>query len=98
MRLSRGLAALQVIQGEGVPIPLIIQQLANVNAYNRTKVMQTFRAAIGVDIRPFLTEAAVNAHMVEAIAANVDLIKTIPPRFHEGLRTSDSAGIRGSAV
>lgn len=84
--LTRGLAALQVIQGDGVPIPLIIQQLAHVNVYNRTKVMQTFRAAIGVDIRPFLTEAAVNAHMVEAIAANVDLIKTIPPRFHEGLR------------
>ena len=84
--LMQGLQAVEALPVAGVPITLISGSLATVRAYNRERMLQTFRAALGVDIRPFLTEAAVNAHMVEAIAANVDLIKTIPPRFHESLR------------
>ena len=65
---------------------MIIEALARVNLYNRHRLFQTFRKALSVDIRPFLTDAAVQAHMTEAITTNVNLIKTIPPRFHESLR------------
>ena len=38
-----------------------------------------------MDIRPFLSDAAVTPYMNQRIAENVDLIKTIPKRAHEGL-------------
>ena len=84
--LQQGLQQWLDLERSGLSTPLIAERLQAVNAYNRSRFIQTLRTAIGVDIRPFLTDAVVNAHMVEAIAANVELIKTIPPRFHDGLR------------
>ena len=55
------------------------------NGYHYTRVIQTFRAALGVDVRAMLAAPEVNAFMSERLAANVDLIKTIPPRMHESL-------------
>ena len=88
--LQQGLQQWLDLERSGLSTPLIAERLQAVNAYNRSRFIQTLRTAIGVDMRPFLTDAVVNAHMVEAIAANVELIKTIPPRFHDGLRAADS--------
>ena len=70
----------------GIPLPLIIEALGQVNLYNRHRLFQTFRKALEVDIRPFLSDAAVQAHMTERIAENTRLLRTIPPRYHESLR------------
>ena len=85
--LRAGIVAWEAQLAAGIPLPLIIEALARVNLYNRHRLFQTFRKALAVDIRPFLSDAAVQAHMTEAITANVNLVKTIPPRFHESLRT-----------
>lgn len=54
--------------------------------YHQAKLFETFRQALGVDITGLLTEAGVTQFMQAQIAANVDLIRTIPPRFHGGLK------------
>ena len=83
--LDTELEALQARPQAGVPIDLIEAQIGRVEGYHRQRLIQTFRAALGVDVRTFLTRPAVAAFMAERIQENVSLIKTIPPRFHEGL-------------
>ena len=84
--LDTELNALLATPKAGVPTDLIEAQIARVDGYHRAKLIQTFRAALGVDVRIFLTRSAVAAFMTERISENVDLVKTIPPRFHEGLK------------
>ena len=86
--LRAGLVALEALPRAGIPIGMIIESLGQVNQYNRARMFSTFRAALGVDIRPFLADATVSAHMVERIADNVQLVKTIPPRLHANLRVA----------
>ena len=68
------------------PLHMVISALRGVEGYNRERMFKAFRSALSVDIRLFLTDAPVQAHMTQALAANVELIKTIPPRLHESLR------------
>ena len=84
--LQAGLQAIEAQPVFGIPVVLVENSLQAVRTYNRERLFRTFRTALGVDIRPLLTEAAVQAHMTEAIATNVDLVKTIPRRFHDSLR------------
>ena len=84
--LQAGLQAIEAQPVFGIPVVLVENSLQAVRTYNRERLFRTFRTALGVDIRPLLTEAAVQAHMTEAIRTNVNLIRTIPPRFHDGLR------------
>ena len=57
-----------------------------VNGYHRTRLIQTFRAALGVDISRLLQEGPVRQAMEARIAENVGLIKTIPQTLHDDLR------------
>ena len=70
----------------GVPTREIQRAINRLEGYQRKRVIETFRAALGVDIRPFLTHPEVAAFMSQKVAENVDLIKTIAPRLHEGLK------------
>ena len=80
------LEALLATPRAGVPIELIQAQIERVDGYHRAKLISSFRSALGVDVRMFLTRPAVAAFMTERIGENVDLVKTIPPRFHDGLK------------
>ena len=84
--MNAGVAALQAQPVSGIPLHMVISALRGVEGYNRAKMFAAFRSALGVDIRLFLTDATVQAHMTQALATNVELIKTIPPRLHESLR------------
>ena len=53
---------------------------------HRARVNSSFRAALGVDVRPFLSSPAVNAFMAEKVSENVDLIRSLPGRFRYGLK------------
>ena len=70
----------------GVPTAEIQRALNRMRGYHRKRVIETFRAALGVDIRPVLAEVPVNLFMARALDEQVDLIKTIPTRMHDGLR------------
>ena len=72
--LEAGLQAIEAQPVFGIPVVMIENSLQAVRAYNRERLFRTFRTALGVDIRPFLTEAAVQAHMTEAIRTNVNLV------------------------
>ena len=72
----------------GVPVEAIQQSIDGMNGYHRKKVIDTFRRALGVDIRPLLTEPAINAFMNNKVTENVNLIKTIPSRLHFALRAN----------
>ena len=76
----------QAQQGAGVPQDQIAYHLESVRAYHRQQLYRSWRSALGIDIRPLLQEGRIAAHMAEAIRANVDLVKTIPPRMHDRLR------------
>ena len=84
--MNAGVAALQAQPVSGIPLHMVISALRGVEGYNKARMLATFRSALAVDIRAFLTDAAVQAHMTQALATNVELIKTIPPRLHESLR------------
>ena len=84
--LDAELLAIQARPRAGVPVELIEARIRQLDGYHRAKLISTFRAALGVDIKMFLTRPAVAAFMTQKIAENVDLIRTIPPRFHEGLK------------
>lgn len=54
-------------------------------AYHRQRTIDSMRAALGIDIRPVLREAAIQDWMMMWRANNVALIRTIPPRLHDAL-------------
>ena len=68
-----------------VPFELILEHFTKVNGYHRERLIKAFASAIGVDIRPFLTEPAIQQALGARVQENVELIKTIPERFHTGL-------------
>ena len=78
--------AMQALPKSGVPVAEIQKALDRMEGYHRKRVIQTFKAALGVDIRPFLTHPEIAAFMSRKISENVDLIKTIAPRMHESLK------------
>ena len=78
--------AMQALPKSGVPVAEIQKALDRMEGYHRKRIIQTFKAALGVDIRPFLTHPEIASFMSRKISENVDLIKTIAPRLHEGLK------------
>ena len=58
---------------------------ARLSGYHRRRLIQTFRAALGVDIRPVLADSAIEPLMTAWGRENVSLIRTIPERFHGSL-------------
>ena len=56
-----------------------------VSQYHLRRMLATFRSALGVDIRPLLQDTAIQPLLRQRIAENVDLIKSIPARLHQGL-------------
>lgn len=71
---------------QGIPVELIQAELNRMEGWHRAKVISSFRTALGVDIRPFLTSPAVNAFMAQKVAENVSLVRTLPERFKDGLK------------
>ena len=69
----------------GVPVDTVRQQIALLNGYHRARIQKAFTAALGVDVRPLLSETAVLSFLSQRIDTNVGLIRTIPKRFHDGL-------------
>ena len=84
--LQAGVTALEAQPVSGIPLHMVIDAMRGVEGYNRERMIKTFRSALDVNIRPYLAQAPVQAHMTQALATNVELIKTIPPRLHESLR------------
>ena len=58
---------------------------ARLSGYHKRRLIQTFRAALGVDIRPVLADSAIEPLMSAWRRENISLIKTIPERFHGSL-------------
>ncbi len=58
---------------------------ARLSGYHKRRLIQTFRAALGVDIRPVLADSAIEPLMTAWRRENISLIRTIPERFHESL-------------
>ena len=84
--LNAGIADLEATPHAGIPMDVIIEALGRVRDYNKARLLKTFQQALGVDIRPFLTDSAVTSFMNERIAQNFDLIKTIPQRYRTGMQ------------
>ena len=91
---AAGSAALAIAILDNMPLPDLgdipeaeaARQMARLNAWHRERLVSAFRAALGVDIRPLLLESGIREAMESAIAENVNLVRTIPPRAHDGLR------------
>ena len=58
---------------------------ARVSSYHKRRLIQTFRAALGVDIGPVLLDSAIEPLMTAWRQENISLIRTIPERFHGSL-------------
>ena len=55
------------------------------SGYHKRRLIHTFRTALGIDIRPVLSDAAIEPLMTAWRRENVSLIRTIPERFHGAL-------------
>ena len=95
--LSTATAAAEAIEAiDGVPLTTarreglmageVNRQAKRVSGYHRRKLIQTFRAALGVDIGPVLNDAAIRPLMTAWRQENIALIKTVPERLRAGLR------------
>ena len=71
----------------GVPTREIQRAINSIDGYHRKRVIQSFRAALGVDVAIFLAQPEIAALLAEKVSQNVDLIKTIPVRLHDALKT-----------
>ena len=81
-------AAMAARPRQGIPVELIQSELRRMEGWHRARVISSFRAALGVDVRPFLTSPAVNAFMTQKVGENVNLIRTIPGRFRDGMKAA----------
>ena len=70
---------------QGIPVELIQSELRRMEGWHRARVIASFRAALGVDVRPFLSSPAVYAFMAQKVSENTDLVRTIAGRFWDGL-------------
>ena len=64
----------------------VVAHARRLQGYHRRRLIQTFKAALGVDIRPVLSDIAIEPLMAAWRRENIRLIRTIPERFHESLR------------
>ena len=84
--------ALEIIDGvfrswhaAGLAEGEVAAQATRLSAYHRRRLIQTFRTALGIDIRPVLLDSAIEPLMSAWRQENISLIRTIPERFHESL-------------
>ena len=70
----------------GVPLEQVEMNLGKMEGYHTGRVKQSFRSALALDITPLLSEVEITSFMGQKIRDNVNLIRTIPPRMHDGLR------------
>ena len=70
----------------GVDPDLVTEWLQRVDGYQKSRLIQTYRSALGVDVGRLLTEPEIQAFMRQKLVENVRLIQTIPPRLHDSLR------------
>lgn len=59
--------------------------LEEIDVYHAGRFAQTFRSALSVDVRPFLTRPEIESQLSRASAESIRLIRTIPPRSHDAL-------------
>ena len=69
----------------------IAAQSRRLQGYHKDRLVQTFRSALGVDIRGVLADAEIDNLMSVWREENVRLVRTIPPRLHEKLLERVSA-------
>ena len=84
--------ALEVIDGVfrrwrtgGLVDKEVMAHSGRLSGYHKRRLIQTFRAALGVDIGPVLSDAAIEPLMTAWRRENISLIQTIPERFNESL-------------
>lgn len=70
----------------GIPTELIQKHLDRMEGRHRKDVITSFRTALGVDVRPFLSRPEVAAYMRQKVAENADLIRSLPPRMRDNLK------------
>ena len=69
----------------------IAAQSVKLQGYHKARLIQTFRASVGVDIRGVLSDGEIDSLMSVWREENVRLVRTIPPRLHDGLLNRVSA-------
>ena len=84
--------ALEIIDGVfrrwhtgGLVAEEVAAQATRLSAYHKRRLIQTFRTALGIDIRPRLLDSAIEPLMSAWRQENISLIRTIPERFHGSL-------------
>ena len=84
--------ALEIIDGvfrgwhtAGLVEEEVVAHSARLSSYHKRRLIQTFRTALGIDIRPRLLDSDIEPLMTAWRRENVSLIRTIPERFHESL-------------
>lgn len=78
-------AAVEAARVRGIPTIEIRKAINRIDRYHRDRLIRSFRSALGVNVSPLLTKGNIDVLLNVRIAQNVDLIKTIAPRFHASM-------------
>lgn len=70
----------------GIPVDEIQRNLNRMERWHEDRLIKTFRSAMGVNVKPLLVDVPVRVFMEQKVKENVDLVRTIPTRAHDGLR------------
>ena len=85
--MDQWVLAMVALPRAGVPVKLIQEALNRMQGYHKARLIKTFSRALGVNIRPLLADPIIASFLTQKVAENVDLIRTIPTRFHAGLKS-----------
>lgn len=65
-------------QGDEFGISVVKNALDNIRHVHKAQMIKSFKAALGVDINPFMSDLNIKPFMNQAVMDNIALIKSIP--------------------
>jgi SPP1 gp7 family putative phage head morphogenesis protein len=83
----------QPVMTEAVQLRIATRMAKGVESFNRRKFVKEINDSIGLSLRGIITKEGVQVQVEDAVAENIDLIKSIPEQYHDKLRSTIQNGI-----
>lgn len=85
--------AQQPVIAEATQARIAARMARNAESFNRRLFVKEVREAIGVNLSDIIKAELVETQVEAAVSENIDLIKSIPEKYHERLKTTIQKGI-----
>ncbi len=83
----------QVGDIEGTAGRLALQMATSTEAFNRRNFVRSINSAVGINLSDIIKAEGVEFQIEASVSENIDLIKTIPEKYHEKLKMIVNEGV-----